>query len=939
MSAAPTLVVIGGGPRGTGVIERIAANARELYGDLPLDIHLVDPYPAGGGRIWRPDQSPLLWMNSMAEDVTMFTDETVELAGPVVAGPALHAWAEDVRAGRVTPDAEPAVLAEIRGLTGQDFPSRRLQSAYLRWTYDRALAALPPGITVHEHRTTAIAVTGPRGSRQRVRLRDRAEPLLADLVVLTVGHLDAEQEPEQAELSDFAARHGLIHLPPDFTADTDLTALPAGEPVIVRGFGLAFIDLMVLLTEGRGGRHENGVYRPSGQEPVLYVGSRRGVPYHSKIGYTWTGERPPPPRYLTPAWADELLSRPGPLDFRRDVWPLVGKELGHAHYHRLFTAHPERTALDPEVFDAKYAAADPGSPELADLVAGAVPDPADRLDLDALDRPLDGVTYESAEALQEGLRDYITADLTRRHNPDHSADLAVFLGLLSAYAQLIRLGDIGNWWHGFFSYLASGPPGPRLEQLRALSRAASSASSAPPSPWRPTRSTASSGRAAPPYPASTSRPAPWSRPACRTPRSATPPARCCAPCTRAGPPSPTRACSPWTRATAASSTARDGRTRAASRWARSPRPATAAPSPAPAPADPRSGRTTPPPGPRWASCATSPVTAASPPDHAAPALLPVPPPPLRPRNPAMSLTSDPPIDQPAGAPDGPPPGKAADPGTDYGELTVVPARHPWRWVAVAVTAVLVAQFINGLVTNPGWEWDVFAQFFSAPVILKAVWLTLQLTFYGTVLGFALGIVLAFMRLSDSPFLRTVAYGYIWAFRSIPLIVQLLFWFNLAYLYKELQFGIPFGPGFFTFDTMNLVGAVSAAVLGLALHQAAYAAEIVRGGVLAVGGGQLEAAAALGIPKLRQLRRIVLPQAMRSILPNAANEIISLFKGTSIVSVMAIGELFYQVQVVYGRSGRVVPMLMVATAWYILLTTALSIIQYYVERHYAKGAVR
>ncbi|MFI5726690.1 amino acid ABC transporter permease [Streptomyces cyaneofuscatus] len=309
----------------------------------------------------------------------------------------------------------------------------------------------------------------------------------------------------------------------------------------------------------------------------------------------------------------------------------------------------------------------------------------------------------------------------------------------------------------------------------------------------------------------------------------------------------------------------------------------------------------------------------------------------------MSLTSDPPIDPAAGTPDGPPAGKAvgkaADPGTDYGELTVVPARHPWRWVAIAVTAVLVAQFINGLVTNPGWEWDVFAQFFSAPVILKAVWLTLQLTVYGTVLGFALGIVLAFMRLSASPFLRTVAYGYIWAFRSIPLIVQLLFWFNLAYLYKELQFGIPFGPGFFTFDTMNLVGAVSAAVLGLALHQAAYAAEIVRGGVLAVGSGQLEAASALGIPKLRQLRRIVLPQAMRSILPNAANEIISLFKGTSIVSVMAIGELFYQVQVVYGRSGRVVPLLMVATAWYIILTTALSIIQYYVERHYAKGAVR
>ncbi|MFE7263338.1 amino acid ABC transporter permease [Streptomyces sp. NPDC057592] len=299
----------------------------------------------------------------------------------------------------------------------------------------------------------------------------------------------------------------------------------------------------------------------------------------------------------------------------------------------------------------------------------------------------------------------------------------------------------------------------------------------------------------------------------------------------------------------------------------------------------------------------------------------------------MTLTSDPPVDKATGPHVAP----SADDGHDT--LTVVPLRHPWRWAAVAATAVVLAQFLHGLVTNPGWEWDVFAQFFTAGTVLKAVRVTLRLTFYGTVLGFALGIVLAFMRLSASPFLSAVAHAYIWAFRSIPLIVQLLFWFNLAYLYKELQFGIPFGPGFFSFDTMNLVGAMSAAVLGLALHQAAYAAEIVRGGVLAVDAGQSEAAAALGIPRHRQLRRIVLPQAMRSILPNAANEIISLFKGTSIVSVMAIGELFYQVQVVYGRNGRVVPLLMVATVWYILLTAVLSVLQHYVERHYAKGATR
>lgn len=475
MSGTPTLVVIGAGPRGTGLIERIAANVPALYGERPLTIHLVDPHPPGGGRIWRHDQSPLLWMNSMAEDVTMFTDDTVQQEGPVRPGPALDTWAADIRDGRATlPEGagiDPELLHEIKALEGTDFPSRRLQSVYLRWVYEQAVAALPEGITVHWHRGTALRVTGPREGRQRVWLEGSGTPLIADAVVVTIGHLDAEPEPEQVELADFADRHGLVHLPPDFTADTDLSEVPAGEPVIVRGFGLAFVDLMVLLTEGRGGRYEDGEYVPSGREPLLHIGSRRGVPYHSKIGYAWEGERPPLPRFLGPELTEALLKADRPVDFRRDVWPHVDKELGYAHYHRLFTAHPERTTGDWAGFEAEYAAADPAGPELAALVAAAVPDPEDRLDLEALDHPLEGVRHPSFDALQEGLRDYITADLARRHDPGRSPDLAVFLGLLSAYGQLIRLGDTGGWWHGFFSYLASGPPGPRLHQLLALSRA------------------------------------------------------------------------------------------------------------------------------------------------------------------------------------------------------------------------------------------------------------------------------------------------------------------------------------------------------------------------------------------------------------------------------------------------------------------------------------
>ncbi|WP_030833167.1 FAD/NAD(P)-binding protein [Streptomyces hygroscopicus] len=468
-----TIVIVGAGPRATGLIERIAANAPELYGDgIPLALHLVDPHPPGGGRIWRPDQSPLLWMNSMAEDVTIFTDESVEREGPLRPGPSLAEWARQVRAA----DLPPELAAEAAALTGQSFATRRLQGAYLRWAYERSVAALPPGTTVHEHRDRAVRVTGPRDGRQQVWLEGRTAPLTADAVVLALGHLDAEPDAEQRALAAFAAEHGLVHLPPEFTADSDLSGLRPGEPVIVRGLGLAFVDLVVLLTEGRGGRYERApggelVYRPSGREPVLYTGSRRGVPYHAKIGYSLSGERPPVPRFFGPAQVDALLSRPERPDFRRDVWPLIAKELGFAHYHRLFTVHPERTAGEWPAFEEKYAACPPGSPELDALVTAAVPDPADRLDLDALDHPLAGLRFPTEEALQQGMRAHIEADLARRHDPAHSPDLAVFLALLSVYGQLIRLGDIGGWWHGFFSFLASGPPGPRLEQLLALSRA------------------------------------------------------------------------------------------------------------------------------------------------------------------------------------------------------------------------------------------------------------------------------------------------------------------------------------------------------------------------------------------------------------------------------------------------------------------------------------
>ncbi|MEZ0165296.1 amino acid ABC transporter permease [Kineococcus sp. LSe6-4] len=272
-------------------------------------------------------------------------------------------------------------------------------------------------------------------------------------------------------------------------------------------------------------------------------------------------------------------------------------------------------------------------------------------------------------------------------------------------------------------------------------------------------------------------------------------------------------------------------------------------------------------------------------------------------------------------------------------LTVLPARHPWRWVATAVVAVLAAMAVNALVTNPAWEWPTVGQFLFSATILESMWLTVRLTLVGTAIGLVLGTVLALMRMSHNPLLKAVSFTYISVFRSVPLILQLLFWYNLAILYTVIGFGIPFGPQFWTFPTQDLVGPLTAAFLGLGLHQAAYFAEIVRSGFLAVDPGQREAAAALGIPRVRQFWRIQLPQALRIIVPTTGNEVIGLLKGTSVVYVMALPELFYQVQVVYNRTGRVIPLLLVAAVWYVVLTTVLSVLQWLVERYYGRGSSR
>jgi polar amino acid transport system permease protein len=248
-----------------------------------------------------------------------------------------------------------------------------------------------------------------------------------------------------------------------------------------------------------------------------------------------------------------------------------------------------------------------------------------------------------------------------------------------------------------------------------------------------------------------------------------------------------------------------------------------------------------------------------------------------------------------------------------------------------VLLVLFSMLVNTLITNHRFQWDIVARYFFRGSVIHGLELTLWLTAAVMVCGYVLGIGLAAMRLSSNYILRSISFGYVW-----PPLVQLLFWYELASLYPKVSLGIPFGHEFVTVKTARLFSGVLAAFVGLTLDIAAFSAEIVRGGLVSVEHGQSEAAQALGLSRGRIFRRITLPQAMPAIIPASGNLLIGLLKATSIVSVIAVQDLLYSVQLIYNQNFLIMPLLLVATIWYIILTTVLSIGQYYVERYYARG---
>jgi polar amino acid transport system permease protein len=274
-------------------------------------------------------------------------------------------------------------------------------------------------------------------------------------------------------------------------------------------------------------------------------------------------------------------------------------------------------------------------------------------------------------------------------------------------------------------------------------------------------------------------------------------------------------------------------------------------------------------------------------------------------------------------------------------IKAIPVRHPGRWVATGIVLFFAVVFVFAIATSPNFHWDVVRQYLTTSSILRGVLVTIELTVIAMLIGVALGIVLAVMRLSPVPIISGAAWVYIWFFRGTPVLVQLFFWFYAASLTgPHPAIGIPLTHiVLFHVNANALITAFTAAILGLGLNEAAYMAEIVRAGIISVGEGQSEAAQSLGMTRLKTMRLVILPQAMRVIIPPTGNETISMLKTSSLAAAISLLELFGTAQIIFARNFQTIPLLIVASIWYLILTSILTVGQFYVERHFARGAYR
>jgi uncharacterized NAD(P)/FAD-binding protein YdhS len=468
-SALFSVALVGAGPRGTSVLERLCASAPEL---LPpgarLTVHVIDPDPPGPGRVWRTDQSPELLMNTVACQVTLFTDDSVDCSGPIRPGPSLYEWAR----GRLGPD---------------EYPTRAHYGRYLEWVFAQVVRDAPASVRVETHRALAVRLDDTPGGHQALTLSDGRTLTGLSAVVLAQGHLPATAGPGGRHPAAHAARHGLRHVPPANPADVDLSCVPPGEPVLLRGLGLNFFDHTALLTTGRGGRFVRDAqglrYLPSGREPRLYAGSRRGIPYQARGDNGKGAFGRHVPLVLTPdviaGFRKRADSGEAP-DFLAEIWPLVAKEV-ETVYCTALLRRAGACARRCQEFTDRFLSVPHGDPEEAVLLGEFGVADADRWSWERISRPYASRDFAHPGEWRDWLLSYLREDAAQAALGNVRGPLKAALDVLRDLRNELRLivdhgglpggsrrDHLDRWYTPLNAFLSIGPPRRRVEELVAL---------------------------------------------------------------------------------------------------------------------------------------------------------------------------------------------------------------------------------------------------------------------------------------------------------------------------------------------------------------------------------------------------------------------------------------------------------------------------------------
>ncbi|MFJ6837253.1 FAD/NAD(P)-binding protein [Streptomyces sp. NPDC091209] len=486
--------LVGAGPRGLSVLERLCAQERKSPRWDQLTVHIVEPDPPGSGRVWRPSQSRHLLMNTVSCQVTVYTDASVAIEGPLEEGPSLYQWAKALGPSALTPGAgtpyDDETLAEARDLGPDTYPTRALYGQYLTWVFGRVTASASANTTVRVHASRAVALedaepgTGPSGA-QTVLLEDGTRLTGLGAVVLAQGHVQVRPTDEEREFAAYAARHGLTYITPSNPADVDLSTVAPGETVLLRGLGLNFFDYMALFTHARGGLFERVdgrlVYRPSGREPRLYAGSRRGVPYQARGENEKGAHGRYHPRLLTTDFVASLRARVRggePIRFGTELWPLISKEVRTLYYETLLAQRAEPAAV--AAFGEAFLQA--GDDEAEDLLLSAAGIGNDeRWDWDTVARPYGGQVFRDLASFRGWLRGYLDEDVRRAREGNVSGPFKAALDLLRDLRNELRLAidhggldadshrdELDRWYTPLNAFLSIGPPASRIDEMAAL---------------------------------------------------------------------------------------------------------------------------------------------------------------------------------------------------------------------------------------------------------------------------------------------------------------------------------------------------------------------------------------------------------------------------------------------------------------------------------------